>query len=298
MERVITQRKPPEVRICKVGAGRTATLCFPTPPSEPGVPLLGHRALQGLATSTPSVTTGLVISVAFTAAPLPLPGSRLARSSSDTKQLLDRENVNPLAPFPTWTAFPPSEYYDASDAHALHRGVHPSPHGPPTFTLTPSAVTFRRWLTSDPSRSSRYPNRSAGRTGLPLTSLRLACQPGQSRSSVGICSTIGCGRCPIRQGLEAGVPFPEVFRHFVCSPWASSAKPRILAACLAPHGYLSGAALSPRIASLRRYAPRAHRLRVQAMEFSTHGISALRGARRLRNQSCVGTRPPSTSTPH
>ena len=50
---------------------------------------------------------------------------------------------------------------------------------------------------------------------------------------------------------------------------------------------LLGAAISPRIASLRRYAPRAHRLPVQAMEFSTHGISALRGARRLRNQSRV-----------
>jgi hypothetical protein len=30
----------------------------------------------------------------------------------------------------------------------------------------------------------------------------------QSQSSFGICNTIGCGRCPIRQGLEAGVPFP------------------------------------------------------------------------------------------
>jgi hypothetical protein len=87
-------------------------------------------------------------------------------------------------------------------------GQHPSPPGPPTFTLMPSAVTFRRWLTSDPSRSSRYPDRSAGISGLPLTSLRLACQTGQSRSSFGICNTIGCGRCPIRQGLEAGVPFP------------------------------------------------------------------------------------------
>jgi hypothetical protein len=54
-------------------------------------------------------------------------------------------------------------------------GQHPSPPGPPTFTLMPSAVTFRRWLTSDPSRSSRYPDRSAGISGLPLTSLRLAC---------------------------------------------------------------------------------------------------------------------------
>ena len=91
-----------------------------TPSSEPGVPLSGHRALQGLATSAPSVTTGLVISVAFTSAPLPLPGSRLTRTSSGTKPLLDRENVNPLASFPLYAAFPRSEYYDASDAHELH----------------------------------------------------------------------------------------------------------------------------------------------------------------------------------
>jgi hypothetical protein len=35
--------------ICKVGAERTAELCFSTPPSEPDVPLSGHPALQGLA---------------------------------------------------------------------------------------------------------------------------------------------------------------------------------------------------------------------------------------------------------
>jgi ketosteroid isomerase-like protein len=33
----------------KVGARRTAELCFLTPPSEPDVPLSGHPALQGLA---------------------------------------------------------------------------------------------------------------------------------------------------------------------------------------------------------------------------------------------------------
>jgi hypothetical protein len=94
-----------------------------TPSSEPGVPLQGHRALQGLATSTPSVTIGRVISVAFTAAPRPLPGRRLTRTSSGTKQLLDPENVNPLASFPLYPAFPRSEYCDASDAHTLHWGT-------------------------------------------------------------------------------------------------------------------------------------------------------------------------------
>ena len=32
----------------KVGARRTAELCFPTPPSEPGMRLSPHPALQGL----------------------------------------------------------------------------------------------------------------------------------------------------------------------------------------------------------------------------------------------------------
>jgi hypothetical protein len=95
-----------------------------TPSSEPGGLVSEHRALQGLA-FRPSVTTGLVISVAFTAAPLPLPGSRLTRDASGTKQLIDPKSVNPLTPFPTWTALPSSEYYDASDAQALHWGTAP-----------------------------------------------------------------------------------------------------------------------------------------------------------------------------
>jgi len=91
-------------------------------------------------------------------------------------------------------------------------GRHPSPHEPPTFTMVHSTVTFRRWLISDQSRSSRYPDRSAGTSGLPLTSL-LVVPTSQFRSSFGICNTIGCGRCPFRQGLEAGVPFPVGLSH-------------------------------------------------------------------------------------
>jgi hypothetical protein len=35
--------------------------------------------------------------------------------------ILDPENVNPLASFPLYAAFPPSESYDAPDAHTPHR---------------------------------------------------------------------------------------------------------------------------------------------------------------------------------
>jgi hypothetical protein len=104
----------------KVGARRTATLCFLTPPSEPDVRLSPHPALWGLTTFAPRITPGLVISFAFTAAPAILRDHRLTQTSSGTKQLLDQENVNPLASFPLCAAFPRSEYYDASDACTLH----------------------------------------------------------------------------------------------------------------------------------------------------------------------------------
>jgi hypothetical protein len=104
----------------KVGAGRTAELCLPTPPSEPCLHLSAHTALQGL-TSAPSVTTRLVMFVVFIAASTIVRDRRLTTNSGGTKQLLNRSNVNPLASFPMYAAFPHSEYYDASDAHAFPR---------------------------------------------------------------------------------------------------------------------------------------------------------------------------------
>ena len=83
--------------------------------------LSAHPALQGLATFALSVTTELVTFIAFTAAPLPLPGSRLAQNSLDTRQLLDQNDVNPLLPFALYTAFPCSDYYGSSDACLVHR---------------------------------------------------------------------------------------------------------------------------------------------------------------------------------
>jgi hypothetical protein len=84
---------------CKVGAGRTAALCFPTPPSEPGVPVSEHRALQGLASAS-GVTVGFVMFFAFAAASMILRDHRLTPTSGGTKQLIDQNIVNPLASFP------------------------------------------------------------------------------------------------------------------------------------------------------------------------------------------------------
>jgi hypothetical protein len=79
---------------------------------------------------------------------------------------------------------------------------------PPTFTTMYSTEAVRWELISVPSRSSRNPDRSAGNSGLPLISFVLVIVSDQLRSSFGISNTIGCGRRPIVQGIEAGVPFP------------------------------------------------------------------------------------------
>ncbi len=56
-----------------------------------------------------------------------------ARFTSDTKdsqgdlRLFVNPNVTPLAPFALYAAFPRSDYYGASDAHALHWGTAPLP---------------------------------------------------------------------------------------------------------------------------------------------------------------------------
>ena len=90
--------------------------CFPTPPSEPAVQVSLHRALQGLATSALCITAEFVMFVAFIAASGVLRDSRLTSNSGSTRQLLDQNNVNPLAPFAMWLAFLASDYYEASDS--------------------------------------------------------------------------------------------------------------------------------------------------------------------------------------
>ena len=59
------------------------------------------------------------------------------------------------------------------------------------------------------------------------------------------------------QGIPRwGVIFPKVFRHFVYSPCNLLVKPGLLVACIAPHQYLSGAAISPPGCIPGRYAPK------------------------------------------
>jgi hypothetical protein len=149
---------------------------------------------------------------------------------------------------------------------------------PPTFTTMSSTDALRWGLIGGLSRSSRNPDRTAGSSGLPLSSFGLARNHDQLRSSFGTSYTIGCGRCPIVQGVEAGEPFPVGFSS-LC----------LLTVCIlsqAPR--LGGLHRTSRVpfrgsfftlhSIMQRYAPRAQRLPVQAKGFFIHYTIALRGA--------------------
>jgi hypothetical protein len=71
--------------------------------------------------------------------------TRDTRTSPSDLQLLVNPNVNPLAPFALYAAFPHSDYYGASDSLVWHRWMHTftSIPGPPTFMIMDSARVFR-----------------------------------------------------------------------------------------------------------------------------------------------------------
>src|SRR5262245_60734496 len=106
---------------------------------------------------------------------------------------------------------------------------------------------------TDPIRSLRNPDWRSGRVGgrsHPLWSSRCSDDLGHHRrdlmaldavTSLSIPGATLGGQVVTWQGDR----FPSVFRHVVDSPYDSRAKPGLLAACLAPHRSLSGAAVSP-----------------------------------------------------
>jgi hypothetical protein len=75
----------------KVGAKRTAELCFLTPPSEPDLHLSAHPALQGLASRSRGHRFSFIEAAHFTSS---------TRTSPSDLRLFCLPNVNPLRPFP------------------------------------------------------------------------------------------------------------------------------------------------------------------------------------------------------
>jgi hypothetical protein len=76
-------------------------------------------------------------------------------------------------------------------------------------------------------------------------------------------------RCPIGQGLETGAKFPVGRNPLrLDSPYDLSAKRGLLAACLAPHRYLSGACYSQEPSVPSCLAPTAHGVPAHPKEIS------------------------------
>ena len=140
---------------------------------------------------------------------------------------------------------------------------------------------------TDHSRSSRYPDRSAGSSGWPLTSFGLVCSTLQPRSPTEAPDVSWRGRCPVHPGRNSRLGqllrdrgslsrrsfVTSLTRHMTSEP--SRASWRL---DLRLTRTFQGQLFHPQGASPRRDGPTAHRLPVQAMEISSHCISALRGA--------------------
>jgi hypothetical protein len=194
----------------KVGVRRTAARCFPTPPSEPCMRLSPHPALRGLASRFNTAVIGFLSSKQLISrAPL---GLHQVISDYFVRRMSISWRPSPCRRLsrPPSTMTPPT-LWDVIGGLLTFASI----PEPPTFT-TMYSTDARRWeLMIDPSRSSRNPDQSAGTSGLPPISFGLPHMLRPPRSSFGARNAIGCGRCPIVQGLEAGGAFP-VGLSFLC----------------------------------------------------------------------------------
>ena len=140
----------------RVGAGRTAELCLPTPLSEPGMHLSAHPALQGLAFRSMDFSW-VRHAVTVTAASAILRDHRLTPASGGTEQLLDRATSIPCRPSPCTRLSRAPTTMAAPTLTRFIDGLLISPCQPPTFTPMHSTKSRRQRLSKDPSRSLRNP---------------------------------------------------------------------------------------------------------------------------------------------
>jgi hypothetical protein len=179
--------------------------------------------------------------------------------------------IQPLPPFALWPAFPTPDYYGGTDAFPGFTGglSPPFQERPLTFLIVDSARLFRRRLLSrtqaalcgipNAARLSRWPSGAVGLGG-PVHG-----SPDEARRRLGfvrrppqcfVSATQGRGLLSFGQP-GAGVTFPVGPNTLqVDSPCNLSVKPRLLAACVGPHGYISGAAFSPRAIIRQQLRPK------------------------------------------
>jgi hypothetical protein len=209
------------VGVCpgRVGAGRTAERCFPTPLSEPDVPVSEHPALQGLASSRIAV-------IGFLSAERPgSPGSM--RNPPNALQLFVHRTSIPWPPSPgTRRSRAPSPMEPPTLAWFLG-GRLTSASQPPTFMVMDSTSVFRWCLLGNPSRSSRYPDRAEGRSGglchpvgwpIGFASLGHPSEDNVPLDAVAAPSILGSVAQATPAMTWQGADFPEVVRHCVASP--------------------------------------------------------------------------------
>ena len=116
-----------------------------TPPAEPDLQLSKHPALQGS-----SLLPGRYRPVRT---PLMFGFQRLNFIRLQPCYL---RADSPLASFAMWTAFPPSDYYEASDSsHRSTGDCYPPGRKSLTFMLLNSTKEFRWRLSKQPNRISR-----------------------------------------------------------------------------------------------------------------------------------------------
>ena len=196
--------------------------------------------LSGDWPSAPRVTPGLVSSVTFAAAPLPLRAAGWPERTQAPSRSWTLSASIPWSPSPCgWLSQPPSTMWPPpltrfTDGRLI------SPCQPPTFTTMTSARS-RRWrFPFNPIRSSRNPERRPGRPGGLSQPSSIGWQPFQGEHLSGFV------RCPLVQGVEAGGFFPvggDPLR--VDSPDDLSTKPFRLGGLHRTAEGLSGPALSP-----------------------------------------------------
>jgi hypothetical protein len=142
------------------------------------VHLSAHPALQGLATSRYAVIGASFIGAA-----------RVTGNTEDSQgdlQLFVRRASIPWPPSPCTRLSRAPTTMRPPTPICFIAGLLSSTYGPPTFMVMDSAEVCRWRLIHDPSRSSRYPDRHQGISGLPDASFGLRMKYTQPRWSSGM----------------------------------------------------------------------------------------------------------------
>jgi hypothetical protein len=165
-------------------------------------------------------------------------------------------------------------------------GLHPSPYGPPTFTLMDSTTPLRWWLTTDPSRALRNPDWNWGNLGNP--GHPLGWQKPQANLGGPLKDSWRPSRCPVDLVSHAryagynvtGDEFPVGLSPLrILTLECLSQAPRLGGLHRTSRVPFRASSFTPTVHPVGATAQRLGACLVQAPEVFPHSTSALRGAR-------------------